>query len=70
MKQGVLFGELSLTKVGVGSRRNFHCLDVYTSVWMKHVYLLFYWLAMSNCCANPIVYYWMNKRYRLVVQLN
>ena len=26
------------------------------------LYLGFYWLAMANCCVNPLVYYSMNKR--------
>ena len=30
----------------------------------KHVYLGIYWLAMSNTTVNPIIYYWMNVRYR------
>jgi hypothetical protein len=33
-----------------------------TAWYTKHMYLAFYWLAMSNSCVNPIVYYWMNKR--------
>ena len=32
--------------------------------YTQHMYLLFYWLAMSNCCVNPLVYYWMNRRFR------
>ena len=28
----------------------------------QHVYLSFYWLAMSNAIINPLVYYSMNTR--------
>ncbi|KAL2728923.1 tachykinin-like peptides receptor 86C isoform X1 [Vespula squamosa] len=31
---------------------------------IQHIYLTFYWLAMSNCMVNPILYYWMNNRFR------
>lgn len=30
---------------------------------IQHVYLSFYWLAMSNAMVNPIIYYWMNNRW-------
>ena len=30
----------------------------------------FYWLAMSNTCVNPIIYYWMNARCCLKTKLN
>lgn len=33
------------------------------SSYVQHVYLSFYWLAMSNSMVNPIIYYWMNNRY-------
>ncbi|XP_071858473.1 tachykinin-like peptides receptor 86C isoform X1 [Bombus fervidus] len=36
---------------------------------IQHVYLSFYWLAMSNAMVNPIIYYWMNNRFRLYFQL-
>ena len=31
--------------------------------YTQHMYLVFYWFAMANCCINPIVYYAMNKRW-------
>ena len=38
---------------------------MYCQAWYtQHMYLLFYWLAMSNSCVNPLVYYWMNRRFR------
>ncbi len=29
---------------------------------IRHIYLSFYWLAMSNTMINPLVYYYMNSR--------
>jgi hypothetical protein len=26
------------------------------------MYLGFFWLAMANCCVNPVIYYCWNKR--------
>jgi hypothetical protein len=28
------------------------------------MYLLFYWLGISSCCHNPIIYSWFNRKYR------
>ncbi|KAK2586527.1 hypothetical protein KPH14_011419 [Odynerus spinipes] len=39
------------------------------SSYVQHVYLSFYWLAMSNSMVNPIIYYWMNNRFRVYFQL-
>jgi len=30
---------------------------------IQHVYLVFYWFAMSNAMYNPIIYCWMNARF-------
>lgn len=37
--------------------------EVLQTQFIQHVYLAIYWLAMSNSCYNPIVYYIMNSRY-------
>lgn len=29
---------------------------------VQHIFLAFYWLAMSNTMINPLVYYFMNTR--------
>lgn len=29
----------------------------------QHIYLVIYWVAMSNSMYNPIMYCWMNARY-------
>ncbi|XP_030754649.1 tachykinin-like peptides receptor 86C [Sitophilus oryzae] len=34
------------------------------SKYTQHVYLSFYWFAMSNAMVNPLIYYWMNARFR------
>ncbi|XP_011069322.1 PREDICTED: tachykinin-like peptides receptor 86C [Acromyrmex echinatior] len=39
------------------------------SSYVQHVYLSFYWLAMSNSMVNPIIYYWMNNRFRVYFEL-
>ncbi|GFQ88847.1 tachykinin-like peptides receptor 86C [Trichonephila clavata] len=42
----------------------YHHQEAIVSDYIQHVYLAIYWLAMSNSCYNPIVYYWMNSRFR------
>uniref|UniRef100_A0A2S2NKP8 Neuropeptide Y receptor n=1 Tax=Schizaphis graminum TaxID=13262 RepID=A0A2S2NKP8_SCHGA len=36
------------------------------STWssLPYVWFLFHWLAMSHTCYNPLIYCWMNTRYR------
>lgn len=41
----------------------YHNNQVTSAKYVQHMYLGFYWLAMSNAMVNPIIYYWMNKRY-------
>jgi hypothetical protein len=31
------------------------------------MYLLFYWLGISSCCHNPIIYSWFNRQFRSLV---
>ncbi|XP_022705660.1 tachykinin-like peptides receptor 86C [Varroa jacobsoni] len=38
--------------------------DVTYTTWAQPLYLVIYWLAMSNCMYNPFIYYWMNSRFR------
>lgn len=40
----------------------YHNNDITSAKYVQHMYLGFYWLAMSNAMVNPIIYYWMNKR--------
>ncbi|XP_068234188.1 tachykinin-like peptides receptor 86C [Palaemon carinicauda] len=35
-----------------------------TRPYVQHMYLAFYWLAMSNAMFNPIIYYLLNARFR------
>ncbi|KAG8185914.1 hypothetical protein JTE90_010701 [Oedothorax gibbosus] len=43
--------------------------DVIHARFIQHVYLAIYWLAMSNSCYNPIVYYVMNSSFRSYFQV-
>ena len=31
------------------------------------IYLFFYWLGISSCCHNPIIYSWFNRQFRTLV---
>ena len=43
---------------------SYHNPNITKIPYISHIYLAFYWLAMSNTCVNPIIYYWMNRRFR------
>lgn len=38
--------------------------------YTQHIFLSFYWLAMSNTMINPLVYYYMNTRYFNVLHMH
>uniref|UniRef100_A0A182NS64 G-protein coupled receptors family 1 profile domain-containing protein n=1 Tax=Anopheles dirus TaxID=7168 RepID=A0A182NS64_9DIPT len=38
--------------------------DLTKKPYIQEVYLAIYWLAMSNSMYNPIIYCWMNLRFR------
>ena len=42
----------------------FHNPSLTKEPYIAHIYLFFFWLAMANSCVNPIIYYWMNARFR------
>ena len=41
----------------------YHDTEIRRQPYIQHVYLGFYWLAMSNSMFNPLIYYWMNARW-------
>lgn len=43
---------------------SYHVPSISSSRFMPHLFLGFYWLAMANSMVNPIIYYWMNRRFR------
>ncbi|XP_015116536.1 tachykinin-like peptides receptor 86C [Diachasma alloeum] len=46
----------------------YHQRRIRGSSYVQHVYLSFYWLAMANAMVNPLIYYWMNNRFRVYFQ--
>lgn len=35
------------------------------SEFIIYVWFIFHWLAMSHCCYNPVIYCYMNARFRI-----
>ena len=48
--------------LSLGKPQPQHVIVLLQAWYTQHMYLGFYWLAMANCCVNPLVYYSMNKR--------
>lgn len=42
----------------------YHNPYITSSSYVPNLFLAFYWLAMSNTMVNPIIYYWMNRKFR------
>lgn len=42
----------------------YHWPEITSAPLVPHLYLGFYWLAMANSMVNPIIYYWMNRKFR------
>ncbi|XP_066909216.1 tachykinin-like peptides receptor 99D isoform X1 [Halyomorpha halys] len=41
-----------------------HMPEIINLPYIQEVYLAIYWLAMSNSMYNPMIYFWMNTRFR------
>ncbi|KAL4092309.1 hypothetical protein QTP88_026833 [Uroleucon formosanum] len=47
----------------------YHNKGIVVKTYVQDLFLSFYWLAMSNSMVNPIIYYWMNPRFRAYFKL-
>ncbi|XP_037084382.1 LOW QUALITY PROTEIN: uncharacterized protein LOC119104768 [Pollicipes pollicipes] len=42
----------------------YHDTSLAKTSYVQHLFLAFYWLAMSYAMVNPLIYFWMNRRFR------
>ncbi|VVC39653.1 Neurokinin receptor,GPCR, rhodopsin-like, 7TM,G protein-coupled receptor, rhodopsin-like [Cinara cedri] len=47
----------------------YHNKNIVVKTYVQDLFLSFYWLAMSNSMVNPVIYYWMNPRFRAYFKL-
>ncbi|KAL7023259.1 hypothetical protein ACKWTF_012541 [Chironomus riparius] len=47
---------------------SYHNISMASASYVQHLYLAFYFLAMSNAGVNPCIYYYMNERFRIYFQ--
>ena len=43
----------------------YHHAAIVKYEYIGEIFLSFYWLAMANTMVNPVIYYWMNTRFKL-----
>uniref|UniRef100_A0A8D8QMD3 Tachykinin-like peptides receptor 86C n=1 Tax=Cacopsylla melanoneura TaxID=428564 RepID=A0A8D8QMD3_9HEMI len=46
----------------------YHNNAISKTSYVQHMYLAFYWLAMANAMVNPVIYYWMNTKFKQYFQ--
>lgn len=42
--------------------------DIYNLSGISYVWFVCHWLAMSHTCYNPVIYFWMNAKFRAGLQ--
>lgn len=49
---------------------SYHRPHITSSNYVPHLFLAFYWLAMSNSMVNPIIYYWYGNYHKQIYHLD
>ncbi|KAG5672792.1 hypothetical protein PVAND_002886 [Polypedilum vanderplanki] len=47
---------------------SYYNTSMVSTSYAQHLYLGFYFLAMANASVNPLIYYYMNERFRIYFQ--